>query len=59
MAQTCILCCVKLYHQVSVGLHLDNVTPLGVVLVDDGAVPGAWALVQDIHVEAVQMDRVS
>lgn len=39
--------------------NLLDITALGVMSVDDGAVPSAGAFMQEIHVEAVQMDGMS
>lgn len=50
---------IELHDNVPVGPHLLNVTALRVVAVHDGAVPGPWALGQDVHVEAVKMDRMA
>lgn len=51
---------VELHHNITpVGPHLLDVTALRVVRVDDGAVPGPCSLGQDVHVEAVEVDRVT
>lgn len=51
---------VELHHNVTpVGPHLLDVTALRVVRVDDGAVPCSCSLGQDVHVEAVEVDRVT
>lgn len=50
---------IELNDNVSVGPHLLDVTALRVVGVHDGAVPGPCALGQDVHVEAVEVDRVA
>lgn len=49
---------VKLNHQVAVLADLHHVSPLRVVPVDNGAVPRALSLVEDVHVEPVQVHRV-
>lgn len=51
---------VKLHHDVPVRADLLDVTTLRVVGVHDGAVPGqTWALGQDVHVEPVEVNRVT
>lgn len=50
---------IELNDDVPVGPHLLDVTSLRVVGVHDDAVPGPWALGQDVHVEAVKVDRVA
>lgn len=50
---------VELHHDVSVCADLLDVTTLRVVGIHDDSVPGSCALGQDIHVEAVEMDRMT
>lgn len=50
---------VELDDNVPVGLDLLDVTALRVGRIGDGAVPGAGAGGQDIHVEPVEMDGVA
>lgn len=50
---------VELHHDVSVGADLLDVTTLRVVGVHDDSVPGSCALGQDVHVEAVEMNRMT
>lgn len=50
---------IELNDNVSVGPHLLDVTALRVVAVHDDTVPGPCALGQDVHVEAVEVDRVA
>lgn len=51
---------VELHHDVPVRADLLDVTALRVVGVHDGAVPGQTrALGQDVHVESVEVNRVT
>lgn len=51
---------VELNHKVpTVRPDLLNVTTLRVVRIHDGTVPGSCALGQNVHVEAVKVDRVA
>lgn len=50
---------IELHHDVPIGADLLNVTALRVVGVYNDAVPGSCTLGQNVHVIAVEMDRVT
>lgn len=50
---------VELHHDEPLGPDLLNITALRIVTVRDDAVPRPCALSQDVHVVAVEMDRVA
>lgn len=56
---TWIRCRIELYNNMAVCPNLLDITALRIMSVDDSAVPSTGAFMQDIHVEAVQVDRMS